>query len=292
MLHHSNGATTIPDHPGKHIDGPWHHTMEAAYEDFPDTAPSHDLVATTPAEPSATTVGIPKPIHAHLMCTQLALLTGFFVKEHDDEFVCLDALYFEAMPDSISECTHHHPATCKAVKNTAQVHLQYGIDEELGAFSQLLIFTKSKLGTDECCILFDDSGNNCLNMHSIGMQLPRPAEHVQFLQDVHIVSSVDMASFFMQLHLATDVADFWVYDGMHHSKLRTRCMVQGNSKSLAITQAFLMHVLGMAESLCGKLLIYINNVYLKDAAGDKAAHIRDVGIMLCCLATANVTVNM
>ncbi|KAJ1730325.1 hypothetical protein LPJ61_003072, partial [Coemansia biformis] len=230
MLRHSNGMTTVPDHPGKHIDGPWCHTMEAAYEDFPDTAPSHDLAAATPAEPSATTAGIPKPIHACPMHAQLALLTSFFVEEHDDEF---------------------------AVKNAAQVRLQYGIDEESGAFSQLPIFTKSKLGMDEHRVLFNDSGNNCLNMHSIGMQLPRPAEHVQFLRDVHIVSSIDMALFFTQLHLAADVADFWVYDGTHYGKLRTWCMVQGNSESPAIAQAFLTHVLGTAKSLHGKLLIYI-----------------------------------
>ncbi|KAJ1727949.1 hypothetical protein LPJ61_004308 [Coemansia biformis] len=348
MLRRSNGTTTVPDHPGKHIDGPWRHTMEAAYEDFPDTAPSHDLVAAAPAALSATAAGIPEPIHARPMHAQLALLTSFFVKEHDDEFIRLDVLYPEAMPDSISECMHHQctsgasaqalaaelwtarsalweypggcppptayvpirppmhdgteslfvvqhllsPAACEAVENAAQVHLQYGIDEESGAFSQLPIFTKSKPGTDEHHVLFDDSGNNCLNMRSIGMQLPHPAKHVQFLRDACIVSSIDMASFFTQLRLAADVADFWVYDSTRYGKLRTQCMVQGNSESPAIAQAFLTHILGTAKSLRGKLLIYIDNVYLKDAAGDEAAHIMDVGIMLRCLATANVTVNM
>ncbi|KAJ1732714.1 hypothetical protein LPJ61_001918 [Coemansia biformis] len=348
MLHRSNGATTIPDHAGKHIDSPWHRTTEAAYEDFPDMAPSHDLATAVTAELSAATVQIPEPVHAHPMCTQLALLTGFFAEEHDDEFVCLDALYPEATPDSISECTHHQcmfrvsaqalaaelwtarlalweypggcpppatyaliwplmrdgaeslfvmqhslsPAACEAVKNAVQVHLQYGIDEESGAFSQLPIFTKLKLGTDEHCILFDDSSNNCLNMRSVGMQLPRPAERVQFLRDARIVSSIDMASFFTQLRLAADVADFWVYDGAHYSKLRTWHMVQGNSESPAIAQAFLTHILGVTKSLRGKLLVYIDNVYLKDMAGDEAVHIMDVGIMLRCLAAANITVNM
>ncbi|KAJ1731951.1 hypothetical protein LPJ61_002278 [Coemansia biformis] len=103
---------------------------------------------------------------------------------------------------------------------------------------------------------------------------------------------MDMASFFMQLRLATEVADFWVYDGACYGKLRTQCMVQGNSESPAIAQAFLTFVLGMAESLCSKLLVYINNVYLKDMAGNEAVHIMDVSIMLCCLAAANITVNM
>ncbi|KAJ1725959.1 hypothetical protein LPJ61_005520, partial [Coemansia biformis] len=348
MLHRSNGATTIPNHASKHIDGLWHCTMEAAYEDFPDMAPSHDLATAVTAEPSTATAQIPEPMHTHLMHAQLALPTGFFVKECNDEFVRLDVLYPKATPNSISKHTHHQcmsgasaqalaaelwtaclvlreypggcpppatyvpiwppmhdgtkslfimqhslsPAAREAVENTAQVRLWYGIDEESGAFSQLPIFTKSKPRTDECRVLFNDSGNNCLNMHSISMQLPHPAKHVQFLCDVRIVLSIDMALFFTQLHLAADVADFWVYDGAHYGKLHTRRMVQGNSESPAIAQAFLTHVLGTAKSLHSKLLIYINNVYLKDAAGDEAAHIRDVGIMLCCLATANVMVNM
>ncbi|KAJ1721883.1 hypothetical protein LPJ61_005988, partial [Coemansia biformis] len=348
MLCCSNGATTIPDHASKHIDGLWHHTMEAAYEDFPDMAPSHDLATAVTAEPSAAAAQIPEPMHTCPMHAQLALPTSFFVEEHDDEFVCLDALYPEVMPNSISKCTHHQctsralaqalaaklwtarsalreypggcpppatyvliqppmrdgakslfivqhllsPAACKAIKNAAQVHLQYGIDEESGAFSQLLIFTKSKLGTDEHCILFDDSGNNCLNMRSVGMQLPHPAERVQFLRNACIVSSIDMASFFTQLYLAADVANFWVYDGTHYGKLCTWRMVQGNSESLAIAQAFLTHILGMTKSLRSKLLVYIDNVYLKDMAGNEVAHIMDVSIMLCCLAAANITVNM
>ncbi|KAJ1718717.1 hypothetical protein LPJ61_006502, partial [Coemansia biformis] len=348
MLRHSNGMTMVPDHASKHIDGPWRCTTEALYEDFPDTAPSHDLATDVMVEPSAAAARIPEPIHACPMRAQLALPTGFFAEEHDDEFVRLDALYPEATPDSISEHTHHqctseasaqvlaaelwtaraalweYPGGCpppaayapirppmhdgaealfvvqhslslaahQAVEEAARVHLEYGIDEGSGAFAQLPIFTKSKPGTDEHRVLFDDSANNCLNMRSIGMQLPRPAERVQFLRDARIVSSVDMASFFTQLRLAADVADFWVYDGARYGKLRTRRMVQGNSESPAIAQAFLTFVLGAAESLRGKLLVYIDNVYLKDTAGDEAAHIVDVGIMLCCLAAANITINM
>ncbi|KAJ1727648.1 hypothetical protein LPJ61_004464 [Coemansia biformis] len=349
MLCCSNSMTNmVLDYAGKHIDGPWCCTTEALYEDFPNTAPSHDLVTDVMVELSAATVQIPKPIHACPMHTQLALLTSFFAEEHDNKFVHLDALYPEVTPNSISKCMHHQctsealaqvlvaklwtvhmalreyprgcpppaayvpiqplmhngaeslfimqhslsPAACEAIENAVQVCLQYGIDEESGAFSQLLIFTKLKLGMDEHCVLFNDSGNNCLNMCSISMQLPHPAEHVQFLHDVHIVSSIDMASFFTQLRLAADVANFWVYNGTHYGKLHTQHMVQGNSESPAITQAFLTHILGATKSLHGKLLVYINNVYLKDMAGDKAVHIMDVGIMLCCLAAANITVNM
>ncbi|KAJ1730863.1 hypothetical protein LPJ61_002804, partial [Coemansia biformis] len=315
MLRHSNGMTMVPDHAGKHIDSPWCCTTEALYEDFPDMAPSHDLVTDVMVEPSATAAQIPEPIHTHPMHTQLALPTGFFAKEHNDEFVCLDALYPEVTPDSISEHMHHqctseasaqvlaaelwtvhvvlqeYPGGCpppavyapiwplmhdgaealfivqhslslaarQAIEEAMWVCLEYGIDEGSGAFAQLPIFTKSKPGMDECQVLFDDLANNCLNMRSISMQLPHPTEHVQFLRDVRIMSLVDMASFFTQLHLATDVANFWVYDGMHYGKLRTRHMVQGNSESPAIAQAFLTFILGMAKSLCGKLLVYINN---------------------------------
>ncbi|KAJ1728159.1 hypothetical protein LPJ61_004184, partial [Coemansia biformis] len=348
MLHRSNSMTMVPDHAGKHINGPWCCTTEALYEDFPDTAPGHDLVTNVMVELSAATAQIPKPVHARPMHTQLALLTGFFAEEHDDEFIRLDALYPEATPNSISECMHHqctseasaqvlaaklwtvhmalreYPGGCpppatyapiwlpmhngaealfvmqhslslaahQAIEEAAQVCLEYGIDEGSGAFAQLPIFTKSKPGMDECRVLFDDLANNCLNMRSIGMQLPRPAEHVQFLRDACIISSVDMASFFTQLRLAADVTNFWVYDGACYGKLRTQRIVQGNSESPAIAQAFLTFILGAAESLHSKLLVYIDNVYLKDMAGDEAAHIMDVSVMLCCLAAANITINM
>ncbi|KAJ1731952.1 hypothetical protein LPJ61_002279 [Coemansia biformis] len=107
MLRHSNGMTMVPDHAGKHIDSPWHCTTKALYEDFPDMAPGHDLATDVMVEPSATAAQIPEPMHACPMHAQLALPTGFFVEECNDEFVCLDALYPEATPNSISEHMHH-----------------------------------------------------------------------------------------------------------------------------------------------------------------------------------------
>ncbi|PIA15741.1 hypothetical protein COEREDRAFT_8966 [Coemansia reversa NRRL 1564] len=86
--------------------------------------------------------------------------------------------------------------------------LQYEIDEPLQDFMQLPIFTKAKPNTTERWVLFDDSANNSLNMISIGMQLPTPMERALFLHDTHIISSVDMASFFMQLRLSADIADY------------------------------------------------------------------------------------
>ncbi|KAJ1732124.1 hypothetical protein LPJ61_002201, partial [Coemansia biformis] len=107
MLCRSNGMTMVPDHASKHIDSPWCCTTEALYEDFPNTAPGHDLVTDVMVELSAAAARIPEPIHTHPMHTQLALLTGFFAKEHNDKFVRLDALYPEVTPDSISERMHH-----------------------------------------------------------------------------------------------------------------------------------------------------------------------------------------
>ncbi|PIA14075.1 DNA/RNA polymerase [Coemansia reversa NRRL 1564] len=183
-------------------------------------------------------------------------------------------------------------AARKARDDVVSVHLQYGIDEPSQAFAQLPIFTKSKPNTTERHVLFDDSANNSLNMISVGMQLPTPMECALFLCDAHIVSSVDMASFFTQLRLAGDVANYWTYDSGEHGKLRNRRMVQGNSESPAIAQAFILHVLNGILELRDRLLAYIDNIYLKSTTEDMDAHIADVGHFIRCLAKANVTINM
>ncbi|KAJ2495598.1 hypothetical protein GGH96_006334, partial [Coemansia sp. RSA 1972] len=101
-----------------------------------------------------------------------------------------------------------------------------------------------------------------------------------------------MASFFTQLRLYEDVADYWTFDCGHPGKVHTHRMVQGNSESPAIAQAFLLHVLSGALTLRDKLLVYIDNIYLKSISGDKQEHIEDIGIFVRVLAEANVTVNM
>ncbi|KAJ2810276.1 hypothetical protein GGI24_007055, partial [Coemansia furcata] len=106
--------------------------------------------------------------------------------------------------------------------------LKYGIDGPSTAFAQMPIFTKSKPGMSEKRVLFNDSANNSLNMISIGMQLPTPMERTLFLCDCILLSSIDMASFFTQLRLANDVANFHTYDGGTAGKVRTMRMVQGN----------------------------------------------------------------
>ncbi|KAJ2820199.1 hypothetical protein GGI24_004565, partial [Coemansia furcata] len=102
--------------------------------------------------------------------------------------------------------------------------VKYGIDGLSTAFAQMPIFTKSKPGTSEKRVLFDDSANNSLNMISISMQLPTPMEHALFLCNCILLSSIDMASFFTQLCLADDVADFHTYDGGTAGKVRTMRM--------------------------------------------------------------------
>ncbi|KAJ2083271.1 hypothetical protein H4R24_000918 [Coemansia sp. RSA 988] len=59
-----------------------------------------------------------------------------------------------------------------SLSNTAQAahkrfvatQLEYGIDEKTRAHAQMPVFTRPKPNTDACCVLFDDSENNGLNM--------------------------------------------------------------------------------------------------------------------------------
>ncbi|KAJ1904155.1 hypothetical protein LPJ81_002661 [Coemansia sp. IMI 209127] len=184
-------------------------------------------------------------------------------------------------------------AAQEAVNSSVELRLRFGIDEPSDAFAQMPIFTKSKPNTTERRVLFDDSANNSLNMLSVGMALPNPMERALFLRDARVISSIDMASFFTQLRIHADVADFWTYDGGAAGRIRTRRMVQGNSESPAIAQAFISHVLGKGlPDLRTKLLMYIDNIYLKSTNGDVNPHIRDVGALVRCLAEANITVNM
>ncbi|KAJ2162983.1 hypothetical protein GGF46_000169 [Coemansia sp. RSA 552] len=148
---------------------------------------------------------------------------------------------------------------------------------ETTVHTQMQGFTRAKPGMDERRVLFDDSANNSLNMISVGLQLHRPQEQALYLRDAHIISSVDMASFFTQLRLADDVADFWTFDGGDQGQTHTKRMVQGNSESPAIAQAFIEHVLRPVPALQGKLLMYIDNAYVKSTTGNMASHIRNIG---------------
>ncbi|KAJ1856102.1 hypothetical protein GGF49_002014 [Coemansia sp. RSA 1853] len=142
------------------------------------------------------------------------------------------------------------------------------------------VFTIAKPGTDEQCVLFDDSANNSLNMRAVGMQLPTLLKRALFLRNAKLLSSIDMASFFIQLRSHEDVADYWTFDCGRLGKVRTRRMVQGNSESPAIAQAFLLHVRSGAPSLRNKMLVYVDNIYLKSASGNEREHIADIGVFV------------
>ncbi|KAJ2506309.1 hypothetical protein GGI11_006707, partial [Coemansia sp. RSA 2049] len=120
--------------------------------------------------------------------------------------------------------------------------IEYGIDEPTTAYSQMPIFTVPKPNTTARRVIFDDTTNNELNMLHLGIQLPSPIERVQFLSDAKRISSIDLGSFFTTIRLSSDVRDFWCYQGGSRGRLRTARMVQGNSESPAIAQAFFEHV--------------------------------------------------
>ncbi|KAJ2475161.1 hypothetical protein IWW47_006556, partial [Coemansia sp. RSA 2052] len=296
MLRRVGGTEKIPDHDGKMLDSP-RRVVEADYDLFPDTAPTHDLSHTSPVEESPAAPAIREPVVSRPMRARVGLPAGFFVPSRDSNFLKWDRLYPEVNVESIVARTNHqctseaeveallselipakaalreYPSGCpppaafapirppmrpdaqpiyvvqhtlsavakEAIELVVAERVKYGIDEPSSAFAQMPIFTKAKSGTNERRVLFDDSANNSLNMVGVGMQLPTPIERALFLRDAALISSVDMASFFTQLRLADEVADYWTYDGGSAGKVRTLRMVQGNSESPAIAQAFLTH---------------------------------------------------
>ncbi|KAJ1797141.1 hypothetical protein LPJ59_003323 [Coemansia sp. RSA 2399] len=185
-------------------------------------------------------------------------------------------MHSDAVPIYVVQHTLSQAAQ-DAVNASVELRLRFGIDEASDAFAQMPIFTKAKPNTSERRVLFDDSANNSLNMLSVGMALPNPMERALFLRDARVISSIDMASFFTQLRIHADVADFWTYDGGAAGRIRARRMVQGNSESPAIAQASIVHVLSKGlPNLRTKLLMYIDNIYPKSTDGDVRAHIPDV----------------
>ncbi|KAJ2386669.1 hypothetical protein H4S02_003745, partial [Coemansia sp. RSA 2611] len=139
-------------------------------------------------------------------------------------------------------------AATKAREEFVKTRLEYGIDEPTQAHCQMPVFTQPKPNTTATCVLFDDSGNNCLNMVHVGVELAMWFEIITFLRDVMIVTSVDLASFFTTIRPVPE--------------------------------------------LQGKLLIYIDNIYLKSIDGDLTEHIRLIGVMMQALAKYNLLLNL
>ncbi|KAI8320853.1 hypothetical protein GQ54DRAFT_325603 [Martensiomyces pterosporus] len=68
---------------------------------------------------------------------------------------------------------------------------------------------KSKPGTADRRVLFDDSTNKAHNMITTGMQLPTPDDRSRFLRDAKIATSVDLASFSTTLRLDPTSGEGW-----------------------------------------------------------------------------------
>ncbi|KAJ2459702.1 hypothetical protein GGF42_001300 [Coemansia sp. RSA 2424] len=80
------------------------------------------------------------------------------------------------------------------------------------------------------------------------------------------------------------VRDFWCFQGGSHHWLHTNRLVQGNSESPSLLE----HILGSLPELQGKLLIYIDNIYLRSMDGDMTKHLREIGTMTRALAEYNL----
>ncbi|KAJ2661028.1 hypothetical protein IW148_003552 [Coemansia sp. RSA 1199] len=99
-------------------------------------------------------------------------------------------------------------AACNSRDCVIEERMRYRIDELSTAFAQMPVFTITKPGTKVQHAQFNDLANNSLNMRAVGMQLPTPLKRALFLRDTKLLSSINMASFFTQLRLHKDIADY------------------------------------------------------------------------------------
>ncbi|PIA12767.1 DNA/RNA polymerase [Coemansia reversa NRRL 1564] len=180
-----------------------------------------------------------------------------------------------------------------AMEKYVSCRLTYRIDEPGYVTANIPVFSVAKPDTDERHILMDDSIGSTINMTKIGMRLPRYVDVHRFVSNAKMISGVDLMSFFTCIRLVPEQRDFWTYEGGSSAgRVRTTCLVQGNSKSPMIAQAFLMKMFADMLELDGKLLGYIDNIYLKTTKNDVYSHIKEVGILLCTLAHWNVLANL
>ncbi|KAJ2811152.1 hypothetical protein H4S07_002241 [Coemansia furcata] len=89
-----------------------------------------------------------------------------------------------------------------------KIRLERGIDKPTQAHSQMPVFTRPKPNTTARRVLFDDSANNCLNVIHTGIELSTWYEVIAFLDDVVILTPVDLDSFFRTMRLHGDI---WAY---------------------------------------------------------------------------------
>ncbi|KAJ1971569.1 hypothetical protein H4R34_005700, partial [Dimargaris verticillata] len=141
--------------------------------------------------------------------------------------------------------------------------LHYGIDEPGTANANVPVYSIPKPNTDARRVILDDSLGSSVNMRRVGIALPRMTQVRIFVRDALFITSMDLASYFTAIRIAPEHRDFWTFDGGACGRVRTTRLVQGNSQSPAIAHALLMHLFEELPSLRGKLLGYIDNIYLK-----------------------------
>ena len=113
-----------------------------------------------------------------------------------------------------------------------------------------------------------------------------------FLRDAIILTLIDLVSFFTSIRIKENTRDFWTYDGGIYGKVRSNRLVQGNSESPAIAQALIIYVLQSIPQLKGKLLGYIDNIYLKSNKNNIKEHIKDISILVKRLSDLNMIINI
>ncbi|KAJ2550331.1 hypothetical protein GGH95_006091 [Coemansia sp. RSA 1836] len=92
----------------------------------------------------------------------------------------------------------------------------------------------------------------------------------------------------MTLYSDPTVRDFWCFQGGSHHRLHTSRLMQGNSESPALLE----HALGSLPELQDKLMMYIDNIYVRSMDEDVAQHLCEIGTMTRALAEYNLLVNV
>ncbi|KAJ1973901.1 hypothetical protein H4R34_004921 [Dimargaris verticillata] len=166
--------------------------------------------------------------------------------------------------------------------------LRYGIDEPGTANANVPVYSLLKPNTNARRVILDNSLGSTINMQSIGIDLPRTHQVRQFMGNAKMVSSIDLASDFTTIRIKPAYWDFYTFNGGAHDKVRATRLVQGNSQSLVIAQALLIHIFGEMPKLLG----YIDSIYLKSSDGNVVNHIADISEFVRKMAQWNLQVNM
>ncbi|KAI8871234.1 hypothetical protein GQ42DRAFT_116408, partial [Ramicandelaber brevisporus] len=91
-------------------------------------------------------------------------------------------------------------------------------------------------------IVINDVPNNA-QVVPVGMALPTYDDVHLFLSTAHIVSSIDLASFFTSIRVNKNQRPFWCITLPNGDRLQSTRLIQGSAASPAIAMAFIMQVL-------------------------------------------------